>query len=303
MDNSDDIAIVNKIITEASLLKQFFMKLTMNVNINQKCKIMMYLNHVEFALFVLPFLNVSDICSLRLTCKDMNYIVESVPGRVAYYYKNVKRKDDNEGNGFSNSSNDISNSNSKVQLKPLNELKNKNEVELQLKYLNDIKLYMRNDNCDITTLMNMYKVSNEYLNYEDKRQKGMISHLEETLTKSTNEYEKTKEENNEMINQYNNSNSNNRMSYSFNNNNRNSRISFANKSNDDIKKEIDILKLQKSKLLNEIAQYNKLNNELKLKNKNKINSIHNMIHYFNPNAKHETEYHNIKQLLEKSNPI
>ena len=193
----------------------------------------------------------------------------------------------------------------KIELeKNKNELeKNKNEVELQLKYLNDMKLYMRNDNCDIGTLTNMYKVTNEYLNYEDKRQKGMISHLEETLTKSTNEYEKTKEENNEMIVQY---NLNNRMSRGNNNSNSNSsfinRTSFTYKTNDDIRKEIDILKLERSKLLNEIAQYNKSNSELKLKNKKKINSIHNMIHYFNPNAKHDTEYHNIKQLLEK-NPI
>ena len=294
MDNSDDITILNKIITEATLLKQVFVKLTTHININQNCIVLSYLNHAEFALYVLPFLNVNDICNLRLTCKDMNCVVESVPGRVAYYYKNVKRKNDNDG--FSCSDN---NSSYKTQLKPLNELKNKNEVELQLKYLNDLKLYMRNDNCEIAKLMNMYKVSNEYLNYEDKRQKGMISHLEETLTKSTNEYEQTKEENNEMIVQY---NINNRMSHSNNNNSFNNRISFANKSNDDIQKEIDILKLEKSKLLNEIAQYNKINSELKLKNKNKINSIHNMIHYFNPNAKHETEYHKIKQLLEK-NPI
>lgn len=243
---------VNDIIKIANDINKVYKDFNDNLAANDNTILFKHLKRLEIAQFIVPFLSFEDICAFRLTCKDFYSILNE---RIALfsYAKSIKNKSGSK--------------HIKVDLKPLNELRNENDLMTQINLLHKIKNYISSPHFEMENLLKIYRVENDYLKYEQKRGDKILKKLNETLIQIKEEYNDTKNTNDEITKQKENANRN-----EFN--------ELDNKSIDDFKKDIDSLKLEKSKLTNTVYQLRKSNQDVETKLQIKNESLIKLRNFF-----------------------
>ena len=212
-----------------------------------------YISHMQFCIYIIPYLSLKDILHLRQASKEINILINSKFCCLNYYSKTLKHFFDL--NNKNNQSSIIKKSQNK--LKPLEELNEDYEFIEQKNILDNIKTYIKSSEFNIKQLSKIYKVEIDYLKYEESHQDKYIKSLNEIKEKINNEYNAIKEKrnfngvgvkakNNELINL------------------------------DELKKKIEELKLKKDKIQFELNKEKKINEDLIKKNKERNNIINKL---------------------------
>lgn len=226
------------------IFDEFNHKCTFNYNNSILFK---YLNHIQIASFILPFLDFQDVSNFRATCWDFLKITES-PAGIISYYRGV--------NSASTIKKDI------ISLKPLNELKDEENVQSQINMLEKIR------KMDEGIIDKVYKVETEYLKYEERYSRAKMKKLDDTLGATKVEYNNAIKTNDD-IKQRDGSMRDSSESKGL-----------ENKSTEEIKKEIERMKVEKAKLMNTVTQLTKLNEAQTIKNKSQVELLEKIRTYF-----------------------
>lgn len=246
---------VQGLIQQAKEIRDIVEKFHNEVNENEtNSSILNKLKRVDIGIYIIKFLSLGDLCNFRLVCKEFNFLISERVSLISYAKTN---------SSLFNSGRHI-----KVELKPLDELRDENDISLQLKFLSKIKKYMSSQNCDIDNLAKLYRVEMDYLKYEDKHIGKIAKKLNETLAQIKNEYEDTKKKTSSILLK------------KESDSNRNTKNELSEKSIEEIRREIDSLKIEKSKLSNTVYQLEKANKELEEKNEIKTQSLNKIRNFF-----------------------
>ena len=233
---------------------------------NKPIIIFRYLSHIQFGIYILPYLSLKEILSLRVTNKEINMLICSNICCLNYYFKTLKKYTS------LNEQSNINNNNKKKlssQLKPFHELNDESEFLEQKNILNKIKNYIKSPEFSLEHLMHIYKVEMDYLKYEENHQERYMNSLIETRKKINEEYQL-------II-----GNNKNRKKSSISNmeNNIINEDSLKELTDEELKKKIEELKMKKEKIIFEYNNAKKTNDELMRKNeenKKKINKLKNI---------------------------
>jgi hypothetical protein len=262
---------------------------------NKPNVIFKYLSHIQFGIYILPFLSLKEILSLRATNKEINFLICSNICCLNYYFKTLKKFTSlNEQSNISNNKHKISS-----QLKPFHELNDESEFLEQKNILNKIKNYIKSPEFSLEHLMHIYRVEMDYLKYEEKHQEKYMNSLIETRKKINEEYQL-------II-----GNNKNRKKSSIHNMEKNiiNEDSLKELSDEELKKKIEELKMKKEKLIFEYNNAKKTNEELKTKNDENakiINKIKNIFNSKKGDEDNENDNDNdnidiVKEFLKKHN--
>jgi hypothetical protein len=116
---------LEKILREAKDLLGIFEEIKVKSEINNNSKLFMYLDRIQIARFIVPFLDLKDIINFRSTCKDANSAISSTVALVSYY-KGVNHKK-------------IQNPNlNNILLKPFGELTDSDDIQIELESLKKV---------------------------------------------------------------------------------------------------------------------------------------------------------------------
>ena len=225
-----------------------------NIGDDNKNILFKYLTHIQFGLYILPYLPLKDILILRQTSKEINLIINSDICCLNYYFKILKKSNSLNNKDIKSK---IPNKSSN-QLKPLEDINEESEFLEQKKILNKIKAYIKSPEFVLKNLIKIYKVELDYLKYEEKHQIRYMKSLVEIKNKLSNEYQmiQNKEiKQNKII-------SNKEEKEEINN------IEII-----DLKKKIEELKLKKENLLFKLNKEKKINEDLIKKNNDKTKII------------------------------
>lgn len=225
-----------------------------NIGDDNKNILFKYLTHIQFGLYILPYLPLKDILILRQTSKEINLIINSDICCLNYYFKILKKSNSLNNKDIKSK---IPNKSSN-QLKPLEDINEESEFLEQKKILNKIKAYIKSPEFVLKNLIKIYKVELDYLKYEEKHQIRYMKSLVEIKNKLSNEYQmiqKKEIKQNKII-------SNKEETEKINN------IEII-----DLKKKIEELKLKKENLLFKLNKEKKINEDLIKKNNDKTKII------------------------------
>ena len=225
-----------------------------NIGNDNKNILFKYLTHIQFGLYILPYLPLKDILILRQTSKEINLIINSDICCLNYYFKILKKSNSLNNKDIKSK---IPNKSSN-QLKPLEDINEESEFLEQKKILNKIKAYIKSPEFVLKNLIKIYKVELDYLKYEEKHQIRYMKSLVEIKNKLSNEYQmiqKKEIKQNKII-------SNKEEKEEINN------IEII-----DLKKKIEELKLKKENLLFKLNKEKKINEDLIKKNNDKTKII------------------------------
>ena len=277
MDERNGYELLNNFIEDSkelyNELKSIYKENTDNKNQNIFFK---YLSHIQFGLYIVPYLSLKDILNIRQSSKEINLIINSKICCLNYYFKILKShisiKDNN------NNKNKINNDKSSNQLRPLEEMNEEYEFLQQKNILNEIKAYIKSPQFSLKTLFKIYKVELDYLKYEERHQDRYMKALIGIRNKLNNEYKTIQ---NKEINE--------------------NKIMDKKDINtleiEELKKKIDELKLKKENLLYKMNSEKKINDELIDKNNNKMKIINRLKNiYLNENNVEDNEEDEIDNL-------
>ena len=230
-----------------------------NEESNKKSNIIFkYLSHIQFGVFIIPFLSLKEILSLRLTCKEIDLLINSDICCLNYYYKTLKNHI---------SFNDKLNSKTtkkkfSSQLKPFHELNEVSDFSEQKKILNKIKNYIKSPDFSLEYLIQIYRVEMDYLKYEENHQEKYMNSLIETKKKIDEEYKHIKGKNKKKESLENNINEDNLKKNDINKD----KFNLKDLSEEELKKKIEELKIEKENILFKLNSAKKTNEELTSKN-------------------------------------
>ena len=277
MDERNGYELLNNFIEDSkelyNELKSIYKENTDNKNQNIFFK---YLSHIQFGLYIVPYLSLKDILNIRQSSKEINLIINSKICCLNYYFKILKShisiKDNN------NNKNKINNDKSSNQLRPLEEMNEEYEFLQQKNILNEIKAYIKSPQFSLKTLCKIYKVELDYLKYEERHQDRYMKALIGIRNKLNNEYKTIQ---NKEINE--------------------NKIMDKKDINtleiEELKKKIEELKLKKENLLYKMNSEKKINDELIDKNNNKMKIINRLKNiYLNENNVEDNEEDEIDNL-------
>ena len=225
-----------------------------NIGDDNKNILFKYLTHIQFGLYILPYLPLKDILILRQTSKEINLIINSDICCLNYYFKILKKSNSLNNKDIKSK---IPNKSSN-QLKPLEDINEESEFLEQKTILNKIKAYIKSPEFVLKNLIKIYKVELDYLKYEEKHQIRYMKSLVEIKNKLSNEYQmiqKKEIKQNKII-------SNKEEKEEINN------IEII-----DLKKKIEELKLKKENLLFKLNKEKKIYEDLIKKNNDKTKII------------------------------
>jgi len=213
-----------------------------------------YLTHIQFGLFVLPYLSLKDILILRQTSKEINLLINSKICCLNYYFKILKRSNSLNNKDIKSK---IANKSSN-QLIPLEDMNEESEFLEQKNILNKIKTYIKSTEFSLKNLLKIYKVELDYLKYEERHQIRYMKSLVEIRNKLSNEYQMIQ---NKEIKQ-------NKIISNREEKEEMNKIEIV-----DLKKKIEELKLKKENLLFKLNKEKKINEDLIRRNNDKIKII------------------------------
>jgi len=243
-----------------------------------------YLSNIQFGIYIIPYLTLKEILSLRLTCKEINLLINSNICCLNYYIKTLKNQISyNERFNLGQKKKKFSS-----QLKPFHELNEESEFLEQKNILNKIKNYMKSPEFSLEILVKTYRVEMDYLKYEENHQERYMNSLIETQKKINKEYEsiignnKKREESWENISREENKEKNNN----------NFDDSLRELTDEELKKKIQELKLKRENILFKINKEKKTDEDLTSKNEQKKKIINNLKKISQNNKENEDDNDN-----------
>ena len=264
-----------------------------------------YLSNIQFGIYIIPYLTLKEILSLRLTCKEINLLINSNISKIIYYsplncdiyfkifgnicclnyyIKTLKNQISyNERFNLGQKKKKFSS-----QLKPFHELNEESEFLEQKNILNKIKNYMKSPEFSLEILVKTYRVEMDYLKYEENHQERYMNSLIETQKKINKEYEsiignnKKREESWENISREENKEKNNN----------NFDDSLRELTDEELKKKIQELKLKRENILFKINKEKKTDEDLTSKNEQKKKIINNLKKISQNNKENEDDNDN-----------
>ena len=288
----NDSESTNKFIKNSKILfKELLPIYNKNVpKINQNI-IFKNLSHIQFGIFILPYLSLKEILSLRATNKEMNLLINTNICCINYYFKTLKKNI-----SFTDSIN-LSQKRRQIssQLKPFHELNDESEFIEQKNILNKIKDYMKSKNFSLDYLMQIYRVEMDYLKYEENHQERYMNSLKETQTKINDEYQLIKGKNKRREESW--------VKITKEDNSEETKIDenkLKELSYEELKTKIKELKMKKENILFKLNNARKTNEEINSKNNEKIKII-NKLKNMGKNKEIEEDNENSNSNIEEIN--
>ena len=252
-----------------------------------------YLSNIQFGIYIIPYLTLKEILSLRLTCKEINLLINTNICCLNYYLKTLKNQISyNESINFDKKKKKFTS-----QLKPFHELNDESEFLEQKNILNKIKNYMKSPEFSLEILVKTYRVEMDYLKYEENHQERYMNSLIETQKKINKEYESIIGNNKKSEDLW--VNIGRKEKKEKNDNNIDD--SLKDLSDEELKKKIQELKIKRENILFKINKEKKTNEDLTSKNEQKRKIINNLKNISQNNKENEFDNDNENEDLDNLN--
>lgn len=250
---------IEKTIEDAKGMLSLLQNIKLKSESNLQSKFFIYLDKSAISQLIIPYLDIKDMINLRSTCRDLNSTVTSMTS-FALFRKMLIQKTKKE---------------KKAPQIDLNVLNNditpnsQEDVQLQIKSLNDVKNFLKEKLFQSEKIIKAYKSDIEYLKNEIKSQEDVTTRLNEILEKSREEKDESIKENIILKQKI------ETVTRKFEESTKQNE-----KTIDDLKKEIEGMKLDKTKLTAVVVQLKKMADELKKKNVSKAEALKAIKHFF-----------------------
>lgn len=257
--STDNELNLDKTIEDAKGMLSILQNLKLKEESNLTSKFFQYLDKSSISQLIIPFLDIQDMLNLRSTCRDLNSTVTSMKAFVIFKNQillKIKKE-------------------KKAPQIDMNILKqdmsadSKEDVQLQIKTLNEVKTFLTEKLFQSEKIIKAYRSDIEYLKGEMKSNEDITKRLNEIVEHSNEEKEELKKENIILKQKLDNIT----MKYEEN-------TKQSEKTIDDLKKDIDGLKSDKMKLTAALVQLKKKTDELKKKNVSKAEALKAIKHFF-----------------------
>ena len=247
-EQNDDLEFQNQLNTLLADGQSLLISLQ-NINLknesNYHCKFFEYLDRASIAQFICPYLEIKDMLALRSTCRLMNQTVSSMRNLLLYsYYIKKKYKS-------------MQPKEKPVDIEKLNSNLGAEDIQIQVESLKSINEFLKNKLFESEKIIKVFKNDIEYLKGESKVQEEMTTRLKDTLEQSREEQENIllKQKYEDL-----------KKKYDENNKSHLNIIENLRKDNDGLKKD-------KTKLATAIVQMKKITEDLKKKNASKAEAL------------------------------
>ena len=269
---NDSISIQNFLKNSKELYEELIPLYNKNNSSKNHSIIFKYLSHIQFGLYILPYLSLKDILFLRVSNKEINLLVNSKICCINYYIKTLKKHI-----SFTDNTN-ITQKKRKFnsQLKPFHELTDEAQFIEQKNILNKIKEYIKSPDFSLEYLTQIYRVEMDYLKYEENHQERYMNSLIETQKKINEEYQLIKDKSKKREESW--------VNVSREENSEKSKIIENNLkewNDEELKKKIQELKIKKENILFKLNYARKTNEEINLKNDEKKKIINKLKYLVN----------------------
>ena len=259
-EQNDDLEFqnqLNSLLTDGQSILNSLQNIRLKNESNYQSKFFEYLDRVTIVEFICPYLELKDMISLRSTCRIMNITICSMRNFLLqiYYVKSKYKKSEPKEK--------------QIDLPTLNSNLGADDIQIQVESLKSINEFLKNKLFESEKIIKVYKNDIDYLKSESKSQEEMTSRLKETLEQSREEQEKIKKENILLKQKY----EDLKKKYDENNKINLNVIENLRKDNEGLKKD-------KTKLATAIVQMKKITEDLKKKNASKAEALLTIKNFF-----------------------
>ena len=241
---------LNSLLTDGQSLLNSWQNIRLRNESNYQSKFFEYLDRVTIVEFICPFLEFKDMIALRSTCRLMNTTICSMRNflsRIYYIKLKYKKEEPKE---------------KPVDIAVLNSNLGADDIQIQVESLKSINEFLKNKLFESEKIIKVYKNDIDYLKSESKSQEEITSRLKETLEQSREEQENIKKENILLKQKYED------LKKKYDENNKINLNIIEN-----LKKDNEGLKKDKTKLAAAIVQMKKITEDLKKKNSSKAEAL------------------------------
>ena len=252
-EQNDDLEFqeqLNTLLTDGQSLLNSLQNIRLKNESNYHCKFFEYLDRASIVEFICPFLEIKDMIALRSTCRLMNQTISSMRNLLSHsYYIRKKYKD-------------MKPKEKQIDIAALNSNLGEEDMQIQVESLKSINEFLKNKLFESEKIIKVYKNDIDFLKDHSKAQEEMTSTLKETLEQSREEQENIKKENILLKQKY----EDLKKKYEENNKSHLNVIENLRKDNEGLKKD-------KTKLATAIVQMKKITEDLKKKNSSKAEAL------------------------------
>ena len=252
-EQNDDLEFqnqLNSLLTDGQSLLNSLQNIHLKNESNYHCKFFEYLDRASIVQFICPFLDFKDMLNLRSTCRLMNTTISSMRNLLLYSYY-IKQK-------FKN----IQSKPKQIDIEALNSNLGAEDMQIQVESLKNINEFLKNKLFESEKYIKLYKSDIDTLKLENKTHEEIENTLKETLEQAREEQENIKKENILLKQQY----EDLKKKYDENNKSHLNVIENLRKDNEGLKKD-------KTKLATAIVQMKKITEDLKKKNTSKAEAL------------------------------
>ena len=252
-EQNDDLEFqnqLNTLLTDGQSLLSSLQNIRLKNESNYHCKFFEYLDRASIVQFICPYLEIKDMIALRSTCRLMNQTISSMRNLLthSYYIKNkYKSKQPKE---------------KPIDMNLLNSNLSGEDMQIQVESLKNINEFLKNKLFESEKIIKVYKNDIDYLKDESKSQEEMTGRLKETLEQTREEQENIKKENILLKQKYED------LKKKYDENNK-SHLNVI----ENLRKDTEGLKKDKTKLATAIVQMKKITEDLKKKNASKAEAL------------------------------
>lgn len=252
-EQNDDLEFqnqLNSLLTDGQSLLNSLQNIRQRNESNYHSKFFEYLDRASIVQFICPFLDIKDMLNLRSTCRLMNTTIASMRNLLLYtYYIKQKFKD-------------MQPKEKPIDIEKLNSNLGAEDIQIQVESLKSINEFLKNKLFESEKYLKIYKSDIDTLKEENKTNEQIVSRLKETLEQTREEQENIKKENILLKQQY----EDLKKKYDENNKSHLNVIENLRKDNEGLKKD-------KTKLAAAIVQMKKITEDLKKKNSSKAEAL------------------------------
>ena len=252
-EQNDDLEFqnqLNSLLTDGQSLLNSLQNIRLKNESNYHCKFFEYLDRASIVQFICPFLDIKDMLNLRSTCRLMNTTISSMRNLLLYSYY-IKQK-------FKS----MQPKPKQIDIEALNSNLGAEDMQIQVESLKNINEFLKNKLFESEKYIKLYKSDIDTLKLENKTHEEIESTLKETLEQAREEQENIKKENILLKQQY----EDLKKKYDENNKSHLNVIENLRKDNEGLKKD-------KTKLATAIVQMKKITEDLKKKNTSKAEAL------------------------------
>ena len=243
---------LNTLLTDGQSLLNSLQTIRQKNESNLHCKFFEYLDRASIVEFICPFLELKDMISLRSTCRLMNQTISSMRNLLSHTYYIKKKIKNSQPKGGEK----------QIDIAALSSNLGEEDMQIQVESLKNINEFLKNKLFESEKIIKVYKNDIDFLKGQSKVQEEMTSTLKETLEQSREEQENIKKENILLKQKY----EDLKKKYDENNKSHLNVIENLRKDNEGLKKD-------KTKLAAAIVQMRKITEEIKKKNTSKAEAL------------------------------